>query len=166
MSTGLKLYELPAAFAALYEAIDDDGEMTGELERQLAALEGNLGEKVNGICQLRQQWLRECEACGVEMERLKKRMQTKQAAEARMKRYILETLQQLGLTHYETDLFKVYIQANPASVAWTKTVAELPLEYQRTKIEPDLAAAKEDLKANKTLPDGFEVTNSSHLRIK
>lgn len=173
-SAGLRLYELPAAFAALYEAVDDSGEMTGQLEQQLAALDVNLGEKVNGICRLRQQWLREIEACESELERLKKRVQTKVNAEARIKRYLLDALTAIGLTHYETDLFKVRIQQNPPSVEWTRPVAELPLAFQRTEIKPDLAAAKAMLKdaggdAVKAklegLPEGFEVKQGQHLRI-
>lgn len=164
----LKLYELPAAFAKISDEIDDaGGELTDEIATRLAALEGNLEAKVEACCKIIQMRLRTAEARKLEARRLSDLAAVDVATADRLKQYVLMSLDAIGVDRIETQSFKVGIQMNgQASITWTKPLAELPAEYIRTIIEPDNSKAREDLKAGKELPEGFDVSRGRHLRIR
>src|SRR5262245_25880150 len=104
----MKLYELPAAFERVAEKLVDlEGELTPELEKELAALEGELARLVNGIGCLVQRFTRHAETAKAEADRLLRLAHSRANAAARLKDYLRRHLECLGIRKYETGLFRV-----------------------------------------------------------
>jgi len=163
----MKLYELPAAFEWLAEKLDDlDGELTPDLENELAALEYELAHKVTGICCLVQRFMRQAEAAKAEADRLHALSRVRANAAARLKEYLQLHLESMGLRKYETDLFRVRIRVNSRpTIRWTNDLDALPVAFRRVSVALDGEAAYQAWKET-GLPSGFEVALGSHLRIQ
>lgn len=164
----MHLYELTDQYQRIMDAVaESDGELSPDLEAALSSVEGDLGNKVNGICGLIQEITRQSDAASAEADRLGKLSQVRHNAAQRLKDYMKSCLEGVGLQKYETDLFKVRIQTNSRpSIAWTGKVEEIPFEFQRVKTELNGTAVYEAWKAKQALPKGFAVTEGNHLRIQ
>ena len=167
----LKLYEYPAAFQALLDQVDADpamadGEITPALAEAMDALELSFTAKVDAVATYILQLGREAEAIATEVGRLATLSKARLSRVAWLKGYLMAAMQSTGHTHVDTLRHKVRIQNNSQdTIEWLAPVAELPLDFQRMTITPDLMHAKEVLKQGGTLPSGFSVKRGQHLRI-
>lgn len=146
--------------------VDANGEISPEAEAQLGALEEDLHAKTEAYCKIIRTF--ECEACAAqaEVDRLQKLVQVRTNAAKRLKAWLLQNLQRLGLERVETDLFRVRIQQNGRpSINYSGDPEALPPFMRRVKVEVNGDAAYELWKGGQELPPGFQVTRGSHLRI-
>ena len=162
----LRLYELPLAFRALEEEIDSrDGELDDDLEARLDELELTLEEKADAIAALVREAEAESIAVKVEIDRLAVRRQSAERRASRLKAYLHDTLVTLGRDKVQGSRFKLRVQRNSQpTIRWTRELDELPEPLKRITVSLDGHAAHEACKAGQ-LPDGFEVTQGTHLRI-
>jgi chromosome segregation ATPase len=162
----LKLYELPGAFRALEDEIDRrDGELDENLEARLDELELTLEEKADAIAALVRE--AEAEAIGVKVEqdRLAARRQTAERRAARLKAYLHDTLVTLGRDKVQGQRFRLRVQRNGVpTIRWIRDLDELPESLKRITVTLDGTAAHDAYKAGQ-LPDGFDVSFGTHLRI-
>src|SRR5438045_1095071 len=99
----LKLYELPAAYDEIAEAlIAANGELTPEIEAQLAALNENLEVKVERTAALMRRVHGLALAAEDELERLKRLSQARRRTAESLKSYLLYNLQELGRNRVDT----------------------------------------------------------------
>ena len=161
----LKLYELTGQFAAL-DSMDldtsDDVQAYGDL---YAGLDCALKDKVQASCMVIRNSGAEIDAIKAEVDRLNSRRKTIENRTSWLKGYMQENLESLGMDKIDTELFSVRIQANPPSVDVQCEATDLPVQYQRVKVEADKTAIKEALKAGETI-DGCTLSQSKSLRIK
>src|SRR5262245_37204780 len=143
----MKLYELPAAYESLMSRLTD-GEITPDLEAEIGALDQTLQDKTINICKIMQELGRQAESAKKEAERLEALSEVRIHATERLKEYLKTTLEALGMTKLETDLFKIRVCKNsrPSIMA---DAYSLPKEYQRVRIEVDGVALYEAWKAKK-----------------
>lgn len=164
-ATPLRLYDLPAEFAAIDAAITDlDGELTPELAERLDHLECTLEDKVEAIASLVRTAEAEADYFASEADRLANRKRSATNKASRLKDYLKQNLEALGRDRVKTPRFTVRLQNNSGpSIAW---VAEAPIPdgFQRVRVELDGDAARQAWKAG-TLPAGFKVVTGRHLRI-
>lgn len=73
-----------------------------------------------------------------------------------------------GQRSVETQLFKVWVQANPPAAECTIDPELLPVQFKKIVIDvsPDKKAALEYWKSTGEPPAGFEIRKGEHLRIK
>lgn len=163
---GLRLYELPAAFAAIDLALEDlGGELTPELEAELDRLEGTLEDKTDAICAMVRERTARGEVLAAEGKRFAERAQVERNAADRLKDYLLRTLQSLGRDRVEGQRFKARIQRNGMpSIRWAGS-GEIPEPFRQVTVSLDYDMARAAWKADQ-LPQGFEASVGSHLRIQ
>lgn len=162
----LKLWEISDELDRLtLEIFEAGGEITPEIEAQLEAMEGAFMEKVERVA-LR---IRELEATAAaaksEKDRLYALEKSNDGAAKGLKSYLQSYIERQGRDRVETPKVRVRIQNSTPSIRWTRELGELPEEYRRVSITPDIAAVKEACKDGAPLPDGFERTQGRHLRI-
>jgi hypothetical protein len=164
--TAFKLYELPAFFRFLDDAIDDaGGEITPEIQEQIDALESNLEDKADAICALVRSAEAEDVAVQAEIDRLMARRNAARSRSHNLKRYMLACLEQIGRDRVDGPRFKVRVQRNSTpSIEWTGEPDAIPDGFRRVVVEVDGKAAREAFKAG-TLPVGFSASVGRHLRI-
>lgn len=167
MSTGLRLWEISDALQEIGERIaEGGGELTPELEAELDAMEGAFEEKVERIAL----YIRECEAnaiaVAVEEDRLAKLKRHFDAKSVGLKGYLQAYLQRTGRTSLKTSRTRVWMQKNGRpSIRYVGDISALPADYVRIKREVDTQFAYVEHKAGAKLPEGFVVTEGTHLRI-
>ena len=163
----LKLYELPEAFRAIEAEIQaNDGELPPDLEERLDALEGNLEDKADAIAALIRDAEVESIAVKVELDRLTVKRQHLTGKAERLKSYLHDQLVMMGRPNVKGARFAVRVQKNgQPAIRWTGLVDEIPDEFRRVEVSLNGHAARDFYKATGSLPDGFEVTYGTHLRI-
>src|SRR5262249_31907538 len=146
----MKLYELPIAFEHFADKLaDQEGELTGELEIALGTLENELARLVDAICALVQRFTRQAEAAKAEADRLLNLPRVRANAAMRLKDYLKQHLECLRIRKYETNLFRVRVQANSRpSILWRDGAEAIPPAFRRLTIALDGDAAYEAWKAN------------------
>lgn len=160
----MKFYEIDSALRELYEnAINDDGELSPELEWQIEKLEMERDRKIEGCGIVYKEMLAEAKALGEEVKALAERKKVAENKAERLK-YFLSGQMRDGEK----------IKTERIAISWRKServeidplqADRLPLEYQRVKTEPDKTALKDALKAGKQI-EGVLLVTSQNLQIK
>lgn len=162
----LSLYDLADAQVSIDDLLDESGgELTPEIEERLEAIRGQFNDKVDRICELRQNRIRAAEACEAEAKRLSKRAEAAKRGADSLKTYLMSGLIRAGMAKLKTAKWTVWIQKSPASIRWTKALEELPIGFRRITVAADIEQAQALRKEGKALPDGFVVEQGEHIRI-
>ena len=162
-----RLYDLVAALNDVDALLDEsEGELTPEIEAKLEALTDTFEQKVDNICRLRQGRMASAEMCDVEIKRLQARKKAHEKSADSLRLFLYGAMKRLAKDKIKTPLYTVWVQQNPPSIKWTRETEELPDEFRRVKVEPDIAKAQEKLKAHEWLPDGFQITTGESVRIR
>lgn len=166
MST-LTLYEIPDRLRVLEaQIIEAAGEITPEIEAELDALEEAFERKVEYIALLSREAKAEAAAVRQEEDRLAARRKAAENRERRLKDYLHACMTLAEVERVEGDRAKVRIQANSQpSIAWLGDDDAIPEAYRVVSVRPDLSRARDEHKAGAELPEGFQVTQGSHVRI-
>lgn len=160
----MKLYELSAEWEALAVELADAEEITDEMEQRLTQLDGDIREKVQAICCLVRRFTLEAKAASEEASRLTHLASHRHATAEKLKDYLEDHLQRMGLQRIETDLFKVRVQRNSVpTIRWTGD-GDIPEPFRRVATSLNGTAILEAWKAGK-LPEGFTAEIGTHLRI-
>lgn len=164
----LSLYELTQEWQSIEDALlESGGELTDELAARLDAYRAALPAKVDGYCRVIQRLARQAEAAKAEADRLAQLARVRGNSADSLKRRLLGELLAQGLQKVETDHFVVAaVRNSQPSIRWTGDQADLPASFRRVKVELDSAVAREVLKRDGALPDGFEVEVGYHVRIR
>jgi hypothetical protein len=163
----MKLYEIPGPWRELAGEIEaNQGELTPELEKALSALEGELTEKAKAIvCIIREKEL-EAASAKAESDRLNALAQSKARTAERLKAYLRFTMEGCGIDRLDVGIAQLSVRrASRPAIKWDGN-GDLPVEFQRVKIELDGTKAYEVFKAGTALPLGFSVTFTRYLNIR
>lgn len=161
----MKLYEIPHAYAELYERLAD--EPAPEDWDELLALDQALEHKAENICKLIHQAEAEGKAIYEEMSRLHRRARSRLALAKRLEQYLLDNMKAMNIGKIQVGVLGnvTVIKNSQPTIRWDMAAGPPPYGFQRVKVEADLAAAQQVLRDGKTLPPGFIVEQGSHLRI-
>ena len=173
----MKLYQLPAAFAALEHELEmlstQDGELTDadwkhleDIGARRDELEMTTEDRFNYYCQLVRNAEAEAKMCDEEKRHFAEREGMALKRVARTKAYMMYVLRQLNERKIKTPLYSTWTQTSSSvKIDDSVSISELPPEYQRVTIEPSKPALMEAFKAGKELPEGVSVVQTSSLRI-
>ena len=169
------LYELAAEHRALLERALDAGtvdETTGEVipapdfAVDLALSQMDLNAKVKVRMAICAELTHRATALSDESARLYQRAAALKKAADRLRDDTARTLHDLGVKTVEAGTFRVTVCVGPEKVV-VEDETKVPEEFQRVKVEADIAGAKAMLKETGTLPAGFGVAPGAvYIRIK
>ena len=174
------LYELTAAQSAIDDALyENGGELTPELEAQLAETREALPAKIDGYNHILARLAGMEAAADAEIKRLQALKKTAQNAQKSLKGHLLNAMQTFGIEQIEGSTCKVFRKANPASVTITDENALLQpfKEWLFDGVMDDLPAwikveasinktALKDLLKNGEQVFGAELTQGESIVIK
>ena len=166
---GLRLYEIPAEWREVEELIEEaGGEITPEIEDRMEVLEGDLSAKVDVFAALVREAAARSEAFAAESKLFSDKARVAKNKAEGLKRYMKDTLERMGRTAAEGELFKVRIQQNPERVADEGLDPDrLPERYVKVETVKTVDKAKilADYKTGRALPEGVIVVRGSHVRF-
>lgn len=162
-ASGLKLYELTAAYQMLAEA---DAQDDDSFAAALAELSDAIEQKAEQTAAVIRTLELEADAIEAEAKRLQQRAAVRRDRVETLKLYLMEQLAAAGKTSVQGKRFTVGVQASPPSVKVVDPAA-VPDTYllpQAPKV--DTRAILTYWRESGSVPPGVEVQQSQHLRIR
>lgn len=162
----MKLYDLTANVAAIYNRVLDDDADLAVLEDTLQSLEGAIEVKAENMAKFVLMLNADADAIDSEIKRLQARKAARLNRAERIKAYLKNQLEFIGKDKVQTPLMTVAIRKNPPSLV-IDDVAAIPTEYLTmipARFEPTKELIKESLKAGNEVP-GAHLEQGTHLRI-
>ena len=162
----MRLYELDSEFKRIFDLIKEDGEIPDEVLEALNKVSCDRSQKQENICKIIRQM--ECDnvICKSEVDRIRDMVHSREVAIDKLKNYLMQSLESCGERNFETILFKGWIQNSPPSINFNGDISKLSYPLVRIKTEVDKTLALSLWKKGEDLPEGFEVKQGCHLRIK
>lgn len=170
----MKLYEIPTEFALLEQAlIDNDGELTPELEKSLDDFLRSGKDKIEGGAMVMRGLELEAETCKAEARRLQERATSLENNAGRLKKLVLYALDGAFSGKVKTALFTIWGQTSaPTTNLDLEPGTELnclPERFVRVKYELAKDVVKDALKKGEEIPAEIIVTElpgTRFLRVK
>jgi len=170
----MKLYEIPTEFAILESAlIENAGELTPELEKQLDEFLRAGKDKIEGGAMVMRGLEMEAKACKEEAKRLSERAASLENNVERLKKLILYALDGAFGGKVKTALFTIWAQTSAPvanlDVAPGVDLKELPASFVRVSYALAKDAVKEAIKRGEKIPDEIivsEVPGTRFLRVR
>lgn len=162
----LKLYEIEQQYVELAnQIIDNDGEITEELEKQLKINENELKTKGQAYALIIKQFEADNASIKAEKERLDNLAKSRQKTIDKLKERLLQSMNLYQLKDITTPLTKISIR-NSTSTTITDE-SSIPKEYMiiTEDKKPDKKSIKEALQ-NGTVVAGAELTTNQNINIK
>ena len=159
----MKLYELTNDYLALMSAIDNDEIPEEAIADTLEAIVGSVEDKADNISCILKNLEAEITAIKAEEDKLAKRRKAKENSYERMKEYLSESLQKMGIDKIETARNKITFRKSE------KVVCDEKFLTWALNLRDDLVTFSEP-KANltaikKAIKDGEEIVGAE-LQIK
>lgn len=170
----LKLYSIPIEFAMLEQAlIENSGELTPELEKQLDEFLRAGKDKIEGAAMVLRGMELEADACSEEAKRLTERSASLGKNAERLKKLVLAAVDGGFGGKVKTSLFTIWGQTSAPTVSFDLApgamLETLPEQYVRVRRELAKDALKEAHKRGESLPDEVivsEIPGTRFLRVK
>ena len=162
----LKLYEIEQQYVELAnQIIDNDGEITEELEKQLKINENELKTKGQAYALIIKQFEADNASIKAEKERLDNLAKSRQKTIDKLKERLLQSMNLYQLKDITTPLTKISSR-NSTSTTITDE-SSIPKEYMiiTEDKKPDKKSIKEALQ-NGTVVAGAELTTNQNINIK
>jgi hypothetical protein len=164
----MKLHEIANEYLTIMDDIvEAGGELTPDIESRLPVLmEKELPVKVDGYCKMIRTLETQAAVAMAEQDRIGKLISSRVKAAHRLKDWLRINLQRLGKDKVETGIFCVRIQKNGRpSITYDGNLDDLPFQFRRITVSLDGDAAYKRWKAGDELPEGFQITVGTQLRI-
>lgn len=172
----MKLYELANLRDVLDEALaETEGELTPEIEAQMAALDMASDEKIERVALYIREQLSEATAIEDESKRLRQRADAKANAARSLKLYLAREMERLGKEKVNGLLATVAMQNNPPAVVGDVDAAALWksggdfagfVRYTPESFALDRKVVLDAYKRGQTIPAGLDVVQTRSLRIR
>jgi hypothetical protein len=161
-------YELIEAARAVFACIDSEaGVLTPEAEAQLIAFLEGSEDKIAACIAVAKRLEAEAELLKSEELRLRDRRHALENGVDRVRAFasdLLLTREQLGEEpKVKTPTYTAWLQTTE-SIQGPEDIAYWPMEWTRTKIEPDRSSALKAIKAGDETPDGFSIVQRRSVR--
>lgn len=155
----MRLYEITEMYAAM-EALDDSVDITAALENIGGALE----EKLENVAKLVRNLEAEAKAYEEEEKRLRAQKQAAKNRVESIKRYVKESLEEIGRDKVEAGIFKWSLQNGPGRVEITDET-KIPEEFFVTEIKPLKSEIKKAIEEG-IITEGAEIVRDKSLRLR
>lgn len=158
----MSLYDLSQAYQNILELFEqDEFKDNGEIKNALAKIEEEFSQKAANVVRLIKNRQAEADAISAEIKRLESRKKSRENAVKSLKNYLMENMVEPKL---KTDLFSLYVGSSQ-SVELEISAENLPLDFQKVKIEADKTKLKEALKTGEII-DGVSLVDKPFLTIR
>ena len=142
----MTLYELTEQFKALMELADNEDVPEDVFVDTLEALEGEIEEKVDGLCSVIKTFDAESAACKAEADRLTERAKKKAARRDKMKDYLSNMMQKVGMSAFDNPRHAVKFNKGEKVIFTDEPAVIAYLEEHY----PELVTVKTTTSADKT----------------
>lgn len=143
------LYKLAQDYEELLQMLYDDEQDESAVLDTLDAIEGAIEDKCNSVAIVMRELETDIDGLDKEIKRLQARKQVLSNRRERLKGYIAQTMQAVGVKKLQTQLFTFGIQkAGQRSLVLTVEADKLPREYQKITVAADNAAIRDAMKAH------------------
>ena len=162
----MNLYEITSDYQQLLDNLVD--EETGEIKQEKLDELNSLTLSINDKCIAIASYIENLEADRKSIEEAKKKMCEREKrlkkATDNMKSYLLSNMEKLDIKKISSPYFDISVRKNPPAVdmfdEW-----QVPPEYDRVKIEKNIAKIREDL-INGVIIPGAKLIQRNSLSIK
>lgn len=166
----MRLFDLAAKYRELSDRLlsSESGELTPADEAFLNSLDNSIAVKVGSIVALRRELGAEVEAMKAESNRLRTLAAARERADERLQRYLIDCMAGAGLDSIKTSIGRVTVaEASRPTIRWEGGIGDIPWWCKRVKttVSLDSDKALEMYEAEGTLPPGFTVERSKHIRV-
>lgn len=161
----MNLYELTGNLLKVINGGMVVDSLTGEIvfePSDLEQLEGEYADKLEGCGVWCKNELAEIEALKAEERKLAERRRVKENQVARLKEYMLQSMEATETSKLETS--KVAISTRKSQRVIVDDERKIPLQFVKVKQEIDKAAVKKALKAGEV--EGAHIEESVNLQLK
>lgn len=164
------LYKLAQDYEELLQLLYDDEQDEQTIIDTLDAVEAAIEDKCNSVAIVMRELETDIDGLDKEIKRLQARKQVLSNRRERLRDYIAQTMQAVGVKKLQTQLFSFGIRkAGARSLVLTVEADALPSEFQKVTIEPNKAAIKDAMKAagaDEIAGVGYLAPASEFLSIK
>lgn len=147
------------------EIIENEGELTPELDQRLSITKNALEYKANQYAHVIKTLDHEVDAIDKEIERLTAMKKARSSAKERLKAAVSDAMQIFGITEIKGELMKLYFKKTESVVV--DDADKLPPEFVETKItySPLKNEIKKAIKEGQEI-EGAHISENYHLQIK
>ncbi len=156
------LYELTSDYAQLLDLMGDPETDPQTIGDTMEGLEGEMSLKIDSYATVIKSLEADNDMDKKEIERLQKRVNSRDKNIQRMKDAMMVSMQTLDMKKLPTEHYKIYLVAN-GGLAPLKITGEVPAEY--CKLSPDNTLIREALKEGE-LPFAELGERGKHIVIK
>lgn len=161
-----KLYEINTDYLRIIEAVEEaDGELTPELQEQLAANGEDFREKIENYLKAVRNYEADAEAFKAEAAAFAAKAKRAAATVDRLKQTVTAAMQLRGMDKERFGNFTASLRRSERVTVDDDLIQQLPDKFKRVKFEADKTALKEALKAGEQV-EGAQLTTNYSLQIK
>ncbi len=150
------------------DTITEEGELNPVIDELFEELEGSIENKVEAYCRIIRELELTAESRTAEADRIKALAVTDANAAKNMKGRLVYFFGLQNIKKMETQTFRLSICANGGHAPIEVTIPpdQLPAEFQKLEIKPNMETIREALKMGTFLIGVTELARGTHLRIK
>lgn len=163
----MKLYELTESYNNVWGLLNDDEADLETIETALVTLEDAIEEKAGNVAKFIKSMDAEIDVIKAEEKRLAERRKAVENKRDRVKKYIADQLQLMGIDKVKLPTVTIALQNNPPALK-IEDESLIPASYLTLipeRYEADKDRIKKDLKAGVEVP-GAVLTQGKSLRIR
>lgn len=163
----MKLYELTESYNNVWGLLNDDEADLETIETALVTLEDAIEEKAGNVAKFIKSMDAEIDVIKAEEKRLADRRKAVENKRDRVKKYIADQLQLMGIDKVKLPTVTIALQNNPPALQ-IQDESLIPASYLTVipeQLMPDKAKIKDDLKSGVDIP-GVVLTQGKSLRIR
>lgn len=162
----MKLYEITEGYQRVLDLMEEEG---GDFTKALDDLAEAFNEKAENVAKVVRNLEAEAEVFANESQRMAQKATARKNQTAHLKDYLKGAMEQMGIENIKGQLLNVGLQNSTPTCEVLVAVEELPEEFVRVipeKKEADKKALMAYYKEKGEVPDGVEVRQGRHIRIR
>lgn len=164
------LYELTAEYDAIFEAAlaeaDEDGGLPPDMVDLLNEFQDEILAKLEGCCRVLRSLESHADAIKAEVDRLRGRATRAANQATRLKDYMREQMEAIGLDKTDAGPFRLSICTNSQPTVTVIDLDAVPTTYDKPAArQVSLTAIRDDAAAGIDVP-GVAIERGRHLRVK
>lgn len=163
----MKLYEIADEFESVFKALEFDGELTEEIERELARVEVLLIEKTDSCLFVAQKYSDEIDLAKTHIDRLKNYIKVRESAMSRYEEYIKSTMDKMGKDKIDGILGRISIR-KPTPVVDIFDQDILPPEFKTVvqEVKVDKKAIKDSINSGESVMGARLINGKRSVQFK
>lgn len=163
----MNIYQMTAKYKHLQTALECEPE-DEEIAQLLAEIDDSIEEKADGYGRIIRNMQAEISGLNGEIDRLTKRVKSRENAVKRLKENLMYSMKETGKTKFKTELFSFGVAKNGGKAPLELMVLpeELPEDLRKVKYEPDNDAIRQYIEETGDFTYAMIKDRGEHLSIR